>query len=70
MQQACRRRWLAPAEGGALGEGTPYEVLRPVLLQGLIPAEAAAAVRSAAAVQALKHLLRLENLHRPCPQIG
>ncbi len=65
VQQACRRQGVGPAEGGALGEGSPDEVLRSILLQGLVPAQPAAAVRSAAAVQMLQRLLGLQHLHSP-----
>lgn len=51
-----------PAEGGALGERAAYEVLRAVLLQRLIPAQAAAAVRPAPAVRLPQRLLGLQHL--------
>ena len=51
-----------PAEGGALGQRAADEVLRAVLLQSLIPAQAAAAVRPAPAVRLPQRLLRLQHL--------
>ena len=51
-----------PAEGGALGEGAAYEILRAVLLLDLLPAQPAAAVRPAATVHALQRLLILRHL--------
>ena len=56
---------MGPAEGGALREGTPDEVLRSILLEGFVPAQPAAAVRSAAAVQMLQRLLGLQHLYSP-----